>query len=69
MNLSRTRNGTMVHRRDCPQIIRYNFLQSRAAHWRWADTKNADQVAEIITRLGYTTCKHCRPINWHEVSW
>jgi hypothetical protein len=65
MNLARTRKGRMVHRRDCPQIIRYNMFQTHAVPWLWADDKTEAEVATWIVRLNYSTCKHCNPIAWN----
>jgi hypothetical protein len=59
----------MIHRRDCPQIIRYNMFATCAVKWLWADNKTENEIAWWITHLGYKTCMHCRPINWREVSW
>lgn len=67
MNLARTRNGTMIHRRDCFYLQpRRRFSISLAVPWLWADDKPVTEVATWIVRLGYSTCKHCEPIPWHD---
>jgi hypothetical protein len=52
----------MVHRSDCPQILRGAVKQ--VAEWPWADDKSREEVVAMVEALDYRTCQHCRPLQW-----
>jgi hypothetical protein len=62
MKLVRTQQGRMVHRADCPQIIRGAVKQ--VTQWQWADDKSREEVAAMVDALDWRTCSHCRPLQW-----
>jgi hypothetical protein len=62
MKLVRTQQGRMVHRADCPQIIRGAVKQ--VTQWQWADDKSREEVAAMVDDLDWRTCSHCRPLQW-----
>jgi hypothetical protein len=64
MKLVRTQQGRMVHRADCPQIIRGAIKQ--VEQWPWADDKNREEVAAMVAALDWRACQHCRPLQWEK---
>jgi hypothetical protein len=52
----------MVHRADCPQILRGAVKQ--VTQWQWADDKSREEVVAMVAALDCRTCQHCRPLQW-----
>lgn len=50
MNLSRSRNGLVIHERSC---------RHARMPWNWADDKTAADVEQVAIEFGYRYCHSC----------
>lgn len=56
VKLARNRDGTMIHRIDCP----IRGVTSRP--WLWADDQSPEAVCAVMMRNNYRACRRCKPL-------
>jgi len=59
-DLVRTRDGLIVHRKDCPSLT--GGVCSTAVPWKWADERPLSEVRHAVGMVGSRQCRRCNPL-------